>query len=154
MFPGNNFTESEVLPIEWFDGEFFPPQEIMDLFPGDPYPPESAMLVGTEGALLVAHGNDLVLLPQRKFSDYKFPNFKERNHYHHFVDACLGGEKTESHFAQTGPMTEAILLGTVAVRIPETLLEWDTINMKIPNSPEAEKLLSRVYREGWNAGGF
>lgn len=31
------------------------------------------------------------------------------------VDACLGGEKTESHFAQTGPMTEAILLGTIAI---------------------------------------
>jgi hypothetical protein len=154
MFPGNKHTETDELPVEWFDGEFFPPQEIMDLFPGDPYPPESALLVGTEGALLIAHGNDLALLPQSKFAGYKLPNFKERNHYHHFVDACLGGEKTESHFAQTGPMTEAILLGTVAVRIPETVLKWDAENMKIPNSPEAEKHLSRVYREGWNTAEF
>ena len=154
MFPGNKHTESDELPVEWFDGEFYPPQEIMDLFPGVPYPPESAMLVGTEGALLVAHGNDLVLLPQSKFAGYKLPNFKERNHYHHFVDACLGGAKTESHFAQTGPMTEAILLGTVAVQVPEILMQWDAENMKIPNSPEAEKLLGRVYREGWNSAGF
>ncbi len=154
MFPGNELTESDELPVEWFDGEFYPPEEIQKIFPGSPYPPESAMLVGTEGSLLVVHGNDLALLPHEKFANYKMPDFKDKNHYHLFVDACLGGEKTESHFAQTGPMTEAILLGTVAVRNPETLMEWDTDNMRIPNSPEAEKLLSRVYREGWNTAGF
>jgi len=154
MFPGNELTDTEILPIEWFDGEFFPPQEIQDIFPGKPYPPESAMLVGTEGSLLVAHGNDLVLLPHEKFKDHRLPNFDERNHYHHFVDACLGGENTESHFAQSGPMTEAILLGTVAIRVPDILLEWDSANLKINNYPEAEKYLRRTYREGWNVAGF
>ena len=112
------------------------------------------MIVGTEGALLVVHGGGLVLLPQSKFKNYRIPNFKDRNHYHHFVDACLGGKNTESHFAQTGPMTEAILLGTVAVRYPGQLLKWDTVNLKIPNYPEAEQLLRRSYREGWNIAGF
>jgi len=154
MFPGNNLTESDELPIEWFDGEFYPPQEVQDLFHGDTYPPESAMLVGTEGALLVAHGNDLVLLPHDKFKNQKLPNYKERNHYHHFVDACLGGDNTESHFAQSGPMTEAILLGTVAVRAPNVLLEWDSANLKITNSPETNQLLRRNYREGWNVAGL
>jgi predicted dehydrogenase len=153
-FPGNELTESDELPVEWFDGEFYPPQEIQDLFHGETYPPESAMLVGTEGALLVAHGNDLVLLPHDKFKDHKIPNFKERNHYHHFVDACLGGDNTESHFAQSGPMTEAILLGTVAARVPDVLLEWDSVNLKITNSPEANQLISRNYREGWKVAGF
>jgi predicted dehydrogenase len=153
-FPGNGFTETNELPIEWFDGEFYPPQEVQALFHGDKYPPESAMLVGTEGALLVAHGNDLVLLPHDKFSNHKIPDFKERNHYHHFVDACLGGENTESHFAQSGPMTEAILLGTVAARVPDVLLEWDSENLKITNSPEANQLISRNYRKGWNVAGF
>ena len=154
MFPGNNLTKSDTLPIEWFDGEFYPPQEIQDLFHGDKYPVESAMLVGTEGALLVAHGGELVLLPQSKFKNHKIPNFKERNHYHHFVDACLGGENTESHFAQTGPMTEAILLGTVAIREPDKILEWDSTNMKFPNYPDADKYLQRKYREGWHVAGF
>jgi len=154
MFPGNELTESDELPIEWFDGEFYPPQEVQDLFHGEVYPPESAMLVGTEGALLVAHGNDLVLLPQSKFKDHKIPNFKERNHYHHFVDACLGGENTESHFAQSGPMTEAILLGTVAIRVPDVQLEWDSANLKVTNSTDANNLLSRTYREGWQVDVF
>ncbi|HSO88872.1 MAG TPA: Gfo/Idh/MocA family oxidoreductase [Draconibacterium sp.] len=154
MFPGNDLTESDELPLEWFDGEFYPPQEVQDLFHGDTYPPESAMLVGTEGALLVAHGNDLVLLPHDKFKDHKIPDFKERNHYHHFADACLGGENTESHFAQTGPMTEAILLGTVAIRVPDVLLEWDSANLKINNYPEANNYIRRNYREGWQVAGL
>ncbi len=154
MFPGNDFTESDELPLEWFDGEFFPPQEIRNLFPGDQYPAESVMLVGTEGALLVAHANDLVLLPQSKFKDHKIPNFKDLNHYHLFVDACLGGENTKSNFAQTGPMTEAIILGTVAIRVPDELLEWDSANLKIANNDVANNYLKRTYREGWEIDGI
>jgi hypothetical protein len=28
-------------------------------------------------------------------------------------------------------------------------LEWDSVNMKFPNMPEAEKLLTKTYRDGW-----
>lgn len=153
-FPGNEKTEAEELTIEWFDGEFYPPKEIRELFKGETYPPESAMLIGTKGALLVQHGGGLLLLPEDKFKRHSIPDFKEQNHYHHFVDACLGGENTESHFEQTGPMTEAILLGTVAIRIPDTLLEWDPVNLKITNNQEASKYLSRTYREGWHIAKF
>ena len=56
---------------------------------------------------------------------------------------------TECHFLQSGPMTEAILLGTVAVRRPDQWLQWDAPNLKIPNCQEAESCLRRSYREGW-----
>jgi hypothetical protein len=154
VFPGNELTEKDHLPIEWFDGEFYPPQEIMDLSPTEKYPAESAMLVGTEGALLVVHTGGLALLPLNKFESYEKPKFTERNHYHHFVDACLGGEKTESHFAQTGPMTEAILLGTIAIREPGVRLDWDAEKMQFPNYPAANKYTRRSYREGWSEAGF
>ena len=154
QFPGTDLTETDTLQVEWFDGEFYPPQEIQDLYPGDEYPVESAMLLGTKGSMLIVHGGSTALLPQSDFEDYKVPTFDERNHYHHFADACMGNAKNESHFAQTGPMTEAILLGTVAILVPDTLLEWDAKNMKIPNFPEAEKLLARKYRDGWGIGGF
>ena len=151
-FPGNEMTESDELTVEWFDGEFYPPKEIMDLFPGDPYPPESAMLVGTEGAILYSHGNDTVLLPHDKFSNYRMPKLEDRNHYHNFVDCCLNGKEPESPFSIAGPMTEAILLGTVAVQMPDTILEWDSQKMKITNNSDAQNLLSRDYRQGWKAG--
>lgn len=154
MFPGNSLTEKDVLPVEWFDGEFYPPKEVMDLYSGKEYPAESAMLIGTEGALLIPHQGVTVLLPESKFKDHPIPKLEPGNHYANFVVACLGGPKTESHFAQTGPMTEAILLGTVALRVPDKLLEWDAVNMKFPNSPDANKFVRRVYRKGWNIAGF
>lgn len=154
-FPGNSKTESDVLPLEWFDGEFYPPEEVRSLFNnGQNYPEEAAMLIGTEGALLIPHIGTPVLLPVEKFKDHPYPKMEERNHYHHFVDGCLGKAKNESHFAQTGPMTEAILLGTVAIRVPGTKLEWDSKNMKFPNNPEAEQYLKRKYRKGWEVKGF
>lgn len=154
IFPGNDLTDGDDLPLEWFDGAFYPPQDVQNLFSGEEYPAESAMLIGTEGALLIPHGGMPVLLPESKFEDYKAPELEERNHYHHFVDACLGGEKTESHFAQTGPMTEAILLGTVALRMPDKILEWNAANMYFTNHLDANKYLSRVYRKGWEVEGF
>jgi hypothetical protein len=27
VFPGNELTESDTLPVEWFDGEFYPPRK-------------------------------------------------------------------------------------------------------------------------------
>ncbi len=154
MFPGNDMAESKILPLEWFDGEFYPPSEIMNLNSGKEYPAESAMLIGTEGALLIPHGGMPVLLPEDKFINYQIPQFEAGNHYHSFVVACLGGPKTESHFAQTGPMTEAILLGTVAIRVPGTRLDWDADKLKFTNFPEAEKFLRRDYRKGWKTKDF
>lgn len=154
-FPGNERTESDILPLEWFDGEFYPPKKVQALYNnGEEYPEEAAMLVGTEGALLIPHGGTPVLLPLTKFKDLQYPKLEERNHYHHYVDACLKKAKTESHFAQTGPMTEAILLGTVAIRVPGKVLEWDALNLKFPNAPEADKFLKRQYRNGWEVKGF
>ncbi len=153
MFPGNDLTDANVLPLEWFDGAYYPPQEIRSLYSGKEYPAESAMLIGTEGALLIPHGGMPVLLPEEKYKAVQPPPMEERNHYHHFVNACLGGEKTESHFTQSGPMTEAILLGTVAIRVPGQLLEWDSARMKFPNYPDAQKYLQRLYRRGWEVPG-
>lgn len=153
VFPGNELTEAKEWTLEWFDGEYFPPKGIRALYTVEDYPPESAMIVGTEGALLNPLGTSPMLLPEEKFKGYPRPKFEARNHYHHFADACLGGGMCESHFAQTGPMTEAILLGTVAIRCPDQKLEWDARRMRIPNFKEAERYLRRSYRKGWEVKG-
>ncbi len=154
IFPGNEKTDQNTLPLEWFDGEFYPPQEIRDLFKGKEYPAESAMLIGTDGAMLIPHQEMPVLLPDDKFVNFKMPQFEAGNHYHNFVVACLGGPESDSPFARTGPMAEAIILGTVANRVPDQLLAWDSKNMKFPDYPDAEKYLRRTYRDGWNTAGF
>jgi predicted dehydrogenase len=155
-FPGNDKIGGDELILEWFDGEFYPPEHIRKLYSQDlkEYPPESSILIGTEGSLLIPHNAPPQLLPESKFSGVKPPTLPPRNHYHHFVDACLGGEKTESHFAQTGPMTEAIILGTVAIRVPGQKLAWDSPHLKVTNQPEANHYLQRRYREGWHVAKF
>lgn len=155
-FPGNNLIEGKELVLEWFDGEYYPPDDVRRLYSSDfkEYPPESSMLIGTEGAMLIGLGLPPQLLPEEKFKDVQRPQLPPRNHYHHFADACLGGEKTESHFAQTGPMTEAILLGTVAIRSPGQRLEWNHRAMKVSNDKAANRFLRRTYREGWHVGQF
>jgi hypothetical protein len=50
-------------------------------------------------------------------------------------------------------MTEAILLGTVAIRVPGTLLKWYSSSMATDNT-EANKYLRRSYRKGWKIAGF
>jgi predicted dehydrogenase len=150
-FPANKQIEGKELVLEWFDGDYFPPEPIRQLYSPTlkDYPEESSMLIGTEGALLIPLAAAPELLPEEKFARVPRPKFPPRNHYHHFVDACLGGEKTESHFAQTGPMTEAILLGTVAIRAPGAVLRWQPAHLRIPGRPEAARFLRRPYRKGW-----
>ena len=152
-FPEADNTDGE-LTIEWFDGNFFPPEDIRKMSEVKTYPHESAMLIGTKGALLLRHGGGPRILPSSRFPGYKYPKIPGRNHYHHFLDACLGGEMAESNFGVTGPLTETILLGTVAIRVPDKLLRWDAPAMKIPNSSEAQRLLRRTYRRGWEVEGL
>ena len=154
VFPGNEMTVGDELPVEWFDGEFFPPEEIRRIHKGKNYPGESAMFIGTEGALLLPHTSGPLIYLHENTRTFERSTAVGRNHYHHFADACLGKTKTESHFGQTGPMTEAILLGTIAIQLPDTLLEWDAPAMTFPKSPDANKFLRRTYRDGWSVPGL
>lgn len=155
-FPGNEQIDGRELTLEWFDGEFYPPDNIRQLYSPNlkEYPPESSMLIGTEGALLTPYDYPPQLLPEEKFKDVRRPDLPPRNHYHHFIDACLGGEMTESHFRQVGPMVEAILLGTVAIRRPGETLLWDSAHLRFPTQVEANALLRRSYRDGWHVAKF
>jgi predicted dehydrogenase len=152
-FPGNRYTGGKGFTMEWFDGLIYPPADVQALAKEagfSEYPAESAMVIGTEGALLLPHTSGPVLLPKGKFEKREKPKLPARNHYHHFLDACLGGEMCESHFTQTGPMAETIILGTVAIRVPDTVLKWDPAGLRITNSEAADKLLRRSYRKGWS----
>jgi predicted dehydrogenase len=152
IFPGNSYTEQSKLPVEWFDGEMYPPEEVQSIALSEgfsEYPEEAAMVIGSKGALLLPHRSGPVLFPRAQFQKCPRNVKKGPDHYHRFVDACLGGEKTASSFGQSGPMAEAIILGTVAIRMPGETLIWEPRGLCIPNSPEATRLLRRTYRKGW-----
>lgn len=152
-FPGGPRVDGAEMVIEWFDGEFLPPEDVRTLEPGGTFFAEGTLVVGTEGAILQRTGGAPMLLPREKFQAHPKPDLPPRDHYEHFVDACLGKAETESHFAQTGPMTEAILLASIALRHPGQRLDWEPAAMKIPSFPEAERFLRRSYRDGWKVEG-
>ncbi len=64
-------------------------------------------------------------------------------------DRCRGGPPAGSNFVDhAGLLTEACLLGNVAVRAQKKL-DWDGVNMKITNDEAANQYLHREYRSGW-----
>lgn len=154
VFPGNKHTADDEITFEWFDGDFYPPKEVQSLYPGERFPEEFAMVTGTKGALLLPHGSGPLLLPRERFVEVSRPKPAPRNHYHHFLDACLGKGTTDSHFGQSGPMTEAILLGTVAIRHPGKVLKWDAEALAFTNDPKATQHIRRTYRKGWEVEGI
>ncbi|HKB03407.1 MAG TPA: gfo/Idh/MocA family oxidoreductase, partial [Gemmataceae bacterium] len=84
------------------------------------------------------------LFPEREFDPV--PGV---DHYVGWADACRGEGKTTSHFDYAGPLTETVLLGTVAIRVPGEVLKWDAAAMKVSNSAKADGLLRKTYRKGW-----
>ena len=78
------------------------------------------------------------------------------NHYHQFVDKILGkaDATVQAAFDYAGPLTEMILLGTVALRFPDRSLNWNAREMKITNEPGADGFVRRTYRNEWKVKGL
>jgi hypothetical protein len=80
------------------------------------------------------------------------PRATGQNNYREWLDAIEGKvNQGQSNFGLAGPMTETILLGVLAQRIPDTTLKWDADKMAIVDRPDLDKLIKRDYREGWSS---
>ena len=153
QFAGTSRTASDILPITWYDGAAKPPAEVAALLEGDGLPEAGSILIGTEGVMLLPNYLRPTLYPKAKFKDYEIPEAGEVNHYAQFVNACRGEGETTTGFAYSGPLTEAILLGGIASRFPQTTLKWNAKKMKF-NLSEANHFLRRKYRKGWSVKGL
>ena len=110
------------------------------------------MFIGDKG-MLCTNYTDRVLLPEEQYKDFKPPEQTLGNAHSHqgeWVDASLKNDPTAvgAPFSYGAMLAEVPMLSTIAFRSGKTL-EWDWENMKFPNAPEAEALLSYQYREGW-----
>jgi hypothetical protein len=65
----------------------------------------------------------------------------------------MSGAKPSASFDYSGPLTEAVLLGSVAVRFPRTTLQWNAAKLAFENVPEANQHVRRTYRRGWEFPG-
>ncbi|MCH7871490.1 MAG: Gfo/Idh/MocA family oxidoreductase, partial [Planctomycetes bacterium] len=134
------------LKMTWYDGGLMPerPDELAaGLQMGSKY--GGVLFIGEKGKIICgAHGASGVrILPESLMKAYKRPDKRlprSIGHHKEWIAACKGGPRPGSNFEYAGPMSEAVLLGNIAIRSGKRL-DWDPTQMKITNVPEANAWL-------------
>ena len=140
--------------LNWYDGGMKPPRP-------DELEPElrmtSVTFIGDKGKLMCGeYGDHPRLIPNSKMEEYKehlppktIPRVKG-SHEQNWIDACKGGKPACSNFDYSGPFTEAVVMGNLAMRRLGKKLLWDGKNMKVTNDDEANRYVNEPRRKGWS----
>jgi predicted dehydrogenase len=159
------------ISMTWMDGGLLPkrPEELLaDEMMGDE--DGGIIMEGTKGKLMGGMwGRNPTLLPTKLMKDLtvkptlpRVPN-GTYGHYAQWVEAITQGYGkgiTSSPFDYSGPFTESILLGNLALRSYNLKSEkgdypgrkkllWNAQDMKVTNFDEANQFVKREYRSGW-----
>jgi predicted dehydrogenase len=135
----------------WYDGGMKPrlPREVeahdveMDR--------EGILFVGDRGTIMAGfHGQNARLLAKGKSEPLPLEEGQRDRGGRHkpWLEAVKGGPPSPGSFLNAGSITDAVNLGTVALRAGKKVL-FDSENMKITNVPGANRYLVRQYRKGW-----
>lgn len=136
--------------LSWYDGGKRP--SACDDWEVNPQWKDGVLFVGSTGAIFADYSIHK-LYPEDDFVGFQPPKKSipaSIGHHKEWVEACLRNDPTATtcRFDYSGPLTETVLLGTLAHRLGRTL-EWDAANLRVTNAPEAEALIRPAYREGW-----
>jgi len=132
--------------LTWSQGRKAPPIWIEKQLPGWAW----GAFVGDKGILAASYPKRM-LLPEKKFADFKPPDPTipdSIGHHREWILACKTGGPTTCNFDYSGAVTEAVLLGNVAFRLGKKI-QWDPANLKVTNDPNADPYIKREYRKGW-----
>lgn len=139
--------------LTWYDGGLLP-ENLPDI---DIRPDSSgAILIGDKG--YITHGSHgasgLRIYPNdlwKSFAKNRPPETIRRvkDHRADWLEACKGGVPASSNFDYGGPLTEMVLMGVIAARVPNKKLIWNDQEMKFTNSEEANALIKPDYHNGW-----
>lgn len=142
--------------LTWYDGGLMPPTPA-DMPPGMAMNPGGGVLyVGDKGKLMhETYGEKLVLIGEGVAEraaaiPISLPRIAggRDGHERNWIAAIRGQDRASSPFADAVPLNETLLLGIVALRAG-TPIEYDGAAGRITNVAEANRLLSRDYRAGW-----
>lgn len=149
--------EKPPVRVKWYEGPSVP--ESPAGYDGKPPGGEGGLImIGEKGG--IHHGgmrpNSPSLYPQEKWQTYRASGDKQvaktlrrpGGIHRDWVDSIKNGTKSCSDFSYSGPLTEAILLGSLAIRTGKTV-KWDAEKLEIIGNPEASKMINPEAREGW-----
>jgi predicted dehydrogenase len=118
-----------------------------------------SILVGAKGILYSPddYGAEFFLYPAKEFAGVnktkpeKLPiNGKEdQGMKNEWVEAIKGGPPAYSNFDYAGMLTEAVLLGNIAIRMNRQPLEWNGPELKFTNNSKANDYIACQYRRGY-----
>ncbi|MBP89353.1 MAG: dehydrogenase [Planctomycetaceae bacterium] len=150
-FAGTKHTAGDTFQMTWYDGGKKPLQELAQLPSDRSLPANGSLFVGEKGVLLCEHGGRRgpELFPIDSFADYKIEAIEGSDHYMQWTNACKGVDKAASHFDYAGPLTETVLLGTIAIRYPGQQLQWDAESLQVTDNAQASEFVRKSYRQGW-----
>jgi len=145
------------IKVVWRDGNLTPPRPA-DLSDAQVWPPGTSgqLWVGDEGTLVAGiYGEDPHLVNEERHAELladpppvKYP--RTDGVYAEWTAACKSGGKAGSDFAtHSGPLTEMVLLGNLAVRSAK-VLELDPSSGQVTNTAIPEEYIKPSYREGWS----
>lgn len=137
------------LELVWYDGNMSPRE-----LEGVKVPGSGVLFVGDKGMMIATYG-DYQLLPAERFIDFNPPARSiapSIGHHAEWLQAIRHGGQPLCHFGYSGPLTETVLLGTVAHQVGRSL-RWDGQSMKFREDDKANELLTKSYRTGWEVRG-
>jgi hypothetical protein len=122
-------------------------------------PAEGMMFVGDKGKILAGFRVDSPrLIPERRMRGQQAPEAPARRQQREagqaspgvlqWIAACRGGKQSPGSFLNAGPISDAVNLYAAALRTGRRLT-YDAESVTVTNVPEANKYLSREYRQGW-----
>ncbi|MEH6679699.1 MAG: Gfo/Idh/MocA family oxidoreductase [Sediminicola sp.] len=174
----NTETHGDIA-LNWYDGGLKPdlPDELKD---GETIGDSGGgtIFYGTKGILVCdTYSRNARLLPSDKMVGFTppAPTLKRiegstEGHQRNWVEGCLTGTETSSNFAKSGPLTEAVLMGNLAIKAYQykelkegkqigdwepfdypgrRKILWDGANMRVTNYEKANEWVKGNYRQGW-----
>lgn len=144
QFPARG--EAPPVSMTWYDGGKLP--ELPKGFDKLPTQDGGVIYVGSKGTIMTQFNSFPQLAGTKNFKGPAPTLPRSKSHFKEWPDAIRGGPPGGTNFDYSGPLSEAVVLGNVAVRLNKKL-EWDAANMKVTNVPEAAQYLKREYRKGW-----
>jgi predicted dehydrogenase len=139
--------------MTWYDGGKMPPRP-ENLDEGVKLGDNGIYFVGEKGTMLCGGWCGMPgLFPKQLRQDFQKPPKtipRSIGHRAEWIKACKDRkpEDSKAGFAYSGPYTESLLVGMLAVRLQQRI-EWDSAAMKAANAPEADALVRKRYRKGF-----